>query len=102
MKELVALLEGLGAREVKTYHRSGNTVFRHRATHAGRLAGKIEHWRTQWGERESEECGAVSWAPWFQARFPSPVGAGSLSVVQAVVANGIDDHAGRTQGAVQT
>ncbi len=41
MRELVALLEGLGSREVKTYHQSGNAVFRHRGTHAGRLAGRI-------------------------------------------------------------
>jgi len=41
MKGLVALLEGLGAREVKTYRGSGNAVFRHRGTNAARLAGRI-------------------------------------------------------------
>jgi len=41
MKELVALLEGLGARDVKTYHQSGNAVFRHRGKDAARLAGRI-------------------------------------------------------------
>ncbi len=41
MKELVALLEGLGARDVKTYRGSGNAVFRHRAKDAARLAGRI-------------------------------------------------------------
>jgi len=41
MKELVALLEGLGARDVKTYHQSGNAVFRHRGKDATKLAGRI-------------------------------------------------------------
>ena len=41
MKELVALLEGLGARDVKTYHQSGNAVFRHRGKDASKLAGRI-------------------------------------------------------------
>jgi uncharacterized protein (DUF1697 family) len=41
MKELVALLEGLGARDVKTYHQSGNAVFRHRGKDAAKLAGRI-------------------------------------------------------------
>ncbi len=41
MKELVALLESLGAREVKTYGQSGNAVFRHRGRVAARLAGRI-------------------------------------------------------------
>jgi uncharacterized protein (DUF1697 family) len=41
MKELVALLEGLGARDVKTYRQSGNAVFRHRGKNAARLAGRI-------------------------------------------------------------
>ena len=41
MKELVALLEGLGARDVKTYRGSGNAVLRHRGKIADRLAGRI-------------------------------------------------------------
>jgi hypothetical protein len=41
MKELVALLEGLGARDVKTYHQSGNVVLQHRGTDAAKLAGRI-------------------------------------------------------------
>jgi uncharacterized protein (DUF1697 family) len=41
MKELVVLLEGLGARDVKTYHQSGNTVFRHRGKDAAKLAARI-------------------------------------------------------------
>lgn len=41
MKELTALLEGLGARDVKTYRQSGNAVFRHRGEDAARLAGRI-------------------------------------------------------------
>jgi len=41
MKELVALLEGLGARDVKTYRQSGNVVFLHRGKNAARLAGRI-------------------------------------------------------------
>jgi uncharacterized protein (DUF1697 family) len=41
MKGLVALLEGLGARDVKTYRGSGNAVFRHRGKDATRLAGRI-------------------------------------------------------------
>jgi uncharacterized protein (DUF1697 family) len=41
MKELIPLLEGLGARDVKTYHQSGNAVFRHRGKNATRLAGSI-------------------------------------------------------------
>ena len=41
MKELVALLEGLGARDVKTYRGSGNAVFRHRGKNTARLAGRI-------------------------------------------------------------
>ncbi|MHC4620867.1 MAG: DUF1697 domain-containing protein, partial [Planctomycetota bacterium] len=41
MTELVALLEGLGARDVKTYHQSGNAVFRHRVKDAAKLAGRI-------------------------------------------------------------
>ena len=41
MKELVVLLEELGARDVKTYHQSGNAVFRHRGKDAAKLAGRI-------------------------------------------------------------
>ena len=41
MKGLVALLEGLGARDVKTYGGSGNAVFRHRGKDATRLARRI-------------------------------------------------------------
>jgi uncharacterized protein (DUF1697 family) len=41
MKELISLLEGLGARDVKTYRGSGNAVFRHRGKDAARLAGRI-------------------------------------------------------------
>ena len=41
MKELVALLEGINARDVKTYRGSGNAVFRHRGKDAGRLAKRI-------------------------------------------------------------
>lgn len=41
MKELVVLLEGLGAQDVKTYHQSGNAVFRHRKKDAKALAGRI-------------------------------------------------------------
>ena len=41
MKELVVLLEGLNARDVKTYGGSGNAVFRHRGTNTARLAGRI-------------------------------------------------------------
>ena len=41
MKELVPLLEGLGARDVKTYRGSGNAVFRHRGTNTARLAKRI-------------------------------------------------------------
>ena len=41
MKELIVLLEGLGARDVKTYRGSGNAVFRHRGKNAARLAGRI-------------------------------------------------------------
>jgi uncharacterized protein (DUF1697 family) len=41
MKELVPLLEELGARDVKTYRGSGNAVFRHRGTNAARLAKRI-------------------------------------------------------------
>jgi uncharacterized protein (DUF1697 family) len=41
MKDLVVLLEGLGARDVKTYHQSGNAVFRHRGKDAAKLAAGI-------------------------------------------------------------
>jgi uncharacterized protein (DUF1697 family) len=41
MKELMVLLEGLGARDVKTYHQSGNAVFRHSEMDAARLASSI-------------------------------------------------------------
>ncbi|MHC4205642.1 MAG: DUF1697 domain-containing protein [Planctomycetota bacterium] len=41
MKDLVALLEGLNARDVKTYRGSGNAVFRHRGKDASRLAKRI-------------------------------------------------------------
>ena len=41
MKGLVALLEGLGACNVKTYRGSGNAVFRHRGKDAARLAKRI-------------------------------------------------------------
>jgi uncharacterized protein (DUF1697 family) len=41
MKELVVLLEELGARDVKTYHQSGNAVFRHRGKDAARIAARI-------------------------------------------------------------
>jgi uncharacterized protein (DUF1697 family) len=41
MKDLVALLEGLNARDVKTYRGSGNAVFRHRGKDAVRLAKRI-------------------------------------------------------------
>jgi uncharacterized protein (DUF1697 family) len=41
MKGLVALLEGLNARDVKTYRGSGNAVFRHRGTNTARLTKRI-------------------------------------------------------------
>lgn len=41
MKEFASLLEGLGARDVKTYRGSGNAVFRHRGRVPARLAGRI-------------------------------------------------------------
>jgi uncharacterized protein (DUF1697 family) len=41
MKDLVALLEGLGASHVETYIQSGNAVFRHAATRPAGLAGEI-------------------------------------------------------------
>ena len=42
MKELVVLLEGLGARDVRTYHQSGNAVFRHKQQSVAKLAGRIQ------------------------------------------------------------
>ena len=41
MKELTALLEGLGAKRVKTYIQSGNVVLAHEETDGERLAGSI-------------------------------------------------------------
>jgi uncharacterized protein (DUF1697 family) len=41
MKELVAILEGLGARNVKTYIQSGNVVFESPEKDASRLSSKI-------------------------------------------------------------
>lgn len=41
MKELVLLLEGLGAHEVKTYHQSGNAVFRYEGKDAVWLSARI-------------------------------------------------------------
>ena len=41
MKELVLLLEGLGACDVRTYHQSGNAVFRHGGKDAARLSTRI-------------------------------------------------------------
>ena len=41
MKELVVLLEGLGASVVKTYHQSGNAVFRHHEDNAAKLGTVI-------------------------------------------------------------
>ena len=41
MKELVAILESLGCRDVKTYIQSGNAVFEHSESEASKLAGKI-------------------------------------------------------------
>ncbi|MFH0757512.1 MAG: DUF1697 domain-containing protein [Bacteroidota bacterium] len=41
MKELILLLKGLGAYDIKTYHQSGNVVFRHRGKDAAKLAKKI-------------------------------------------------------------
>lgn len=41
MKELISLLEKIGARDVKTYRGSGNAIFRHRARVAPRLAKRI-------------------------------------------------------------
>jgi len=41
MKELVAILEGLGARSIKTYIQSGNAVFTSREKDPSRLAGRL-------------------------------------------------------------
>ncbi len=41
MKDLVALLENLGAHNVKTYIQSGNAVFQHQAESATQLSGQI-------------------------------------------------------------
>lgn len=41
MKELVAALEGIGARQVKTYVQSGNAVFQSAAADGARLARKL-------------------------------------------------------------
>lgn len=41
MKELVAVLEGLGAEDVRTYIQSGNVVFRHRVLNEARMAAQI-------------------------------------------------------------
>src|SRR5512135_2817675 len=41
MKELVALLEDLGCRNVKTYIQSGNAVFESKITDASQLANDI-------------------------------------------------------------
>lgn len=41
MAELRSLLEGLGAMDVGSYIQSGNVVFRHQQTDAGRLAHKV-------------------------------------------------------------
>ena len=41
MKELVAILESLGCRNVSTYIQSGNAVFQHKDSAVPKLAGKI-------------------------------------------------------------
>ena len=41
MKELVAVLEGLGVQDIKTYIQSGNVIFRSKAAGTAQLAGKI-------------------------------------------------------------
>ena len=41
MKELVAILEGVGSRNVKTYIQSGNAVFENKAEDASRLSSRI-------------------------------------------------------------
>ncbi len=42
MKSLVSLIEALGGKEVSTYIQSGNAVFRHAQSNAGKLAKRIE------------------------------------------------------------
>ena len=41
MKELVAILENLGAQNVKTYIQSGNAVFQHQPENAAEFSDKI-------------------------------------------------------------
>jgi uncharacterized protein (DUF1697 family) len=41
MKELVAILEAIGGRNVATYIQSGNAVFQHRDGDTAKLAGKV-------------------------------------------------------------
>jgi len=41
MKELVAILENLGAQNVKTYIQSGNAVFQHQAEDVSQLSARI-------------------------------------------------------------
>ena len=41
MKELAAVLENLGAKDVRTYIQSGNAVFRHKAADGAKLARQI-------------------------------------------------------------
>jgi uncharacterized protein (DUF1697 family) len=41
MKELVAILESLGATGVKTYIQSGNAVFQHKSADTAKLASKL-------------------------------------------------------------
>jgi len=41
MKELVVILEGIGAQNVKTYIQSGNAVFESKEKDASRLSNKI-------------------------------------------------------------
>ena len=41
MKDLVALIENLGAQSVKTYIQSGNAVFQHKAESTSQLSSKI-------------------------------------------------------------
>lgn len=41
MKELVAMIESLGCRNVRTYIQSGNAVFQHTATDSAKLASKL-------------------------------------------------------------
>ena len=41
MRELVAILESVGLKDVQTYIQSGNAVFRSKSSDASRLAEKI-------------------------------------------------------------